>query len=190
MTDPKATPAKPVASTPAPAKAKESDEVFIPPKTISTTAAPTAPKATVAAAKAGELSSVGAQLHPEAEVSKVQGKVTLDAGGSHIAAAPQPTPAEAVSYPSTGGLPDTGPNSKYVLGSDNRPQLYNADGERVNADGQLIDDFGDVIPDKGVTDDERARRVDDRNMMRQPEFVSEATKAEMDAGRRALSSRR
>lgn len=174
------------------------DKVTIPPKSTSpspapskTASAPSSPAKTTTPAKPSTLSSVGAELHPDASVKKVDGKVTLDAGGSHPAAAPQPTPAEAVLYPSTGGLPDTGPNSKYVLGTDAGPELYNRDGQRVNADGQLIDDFGAVIPDKGSDNVTLAedRRVADKNMQRQERYMPQSTKDEMEAGRRALANR-
>lgn len=156
----------------------KTDEVVLPKKVATTTVEKKDPSAT--------MSSVGAELHPDADTKTVQGKVTLDAGGPHVSAAPQPTPAEAVSYPSTGGLPDTGPNSKYVLGDERGPELYNRDGERVDADGNLIDEFGVRIPTKGV---DESRRVTDKNMMRQPKSTSPATKAEMDAGRKALANR-
>lgn len=158
----------------------KTDKVVIPPKV---TPASAAKNQTV---DASTMSSVGAELHPDAETKTIEGKLTLDAGGSHLAAAPQPTPAEAVLYPSTGGLPDTGPNSKYVLGEDTRPALYNADGDLVDADGYPIDDFGARIPDKGPFMPER---IVDKNRQKQDEFVSAATKAEMDAGKRALSNR-
>jgi len=179
------------------------DKVTIPPKstspsptptkTASATSTPSVPAKSTPASKVDTrtMSSVGAELHPDASVKKVDGKVTLDAGGSHPAAAPQPTPAEAVLYPSTGGLPDTGPNSKYVLGTDAGPELYNRDGQRVNADGQLIDDFGAVIPDKGSDNVTLAedRRVSDKNMQRQERYMPQSTKDEMEAGRRALANR-
>lgn len=189
-------------------KKTDDDKVTIPPKSASPSPSPTtAPKTTspspssstttAAAAKKAEesrtMSSVGAELHPEATTKKVDGKLALDAGGSHPAAAPQPTPAEVVLYPSTGGLPDTGPNSKYVLGTYTGPELFNRNGDRVNADGQLIDDYGNVIPEKGDVNVNPTvaadRRVIDKNMQKQSEYVSEATKAEMDAGRRALGNR-
>lgn len=127
------------------------------------------------------MSSVGAELAPEATTFKEDGKVVLDAGGPYVAAAPQPTPAEAVAYPATGGLPDTGPHSKYVLGEDRGPKLYNENGERVNRDGDLIDQFGDRIPKKGVDENDTAA------VAKRP--VSKYTKAEMDAGKKALSDR-
>lgn len=161
------------------------DKVVIPPKATSL------PSAT---AKGKDMdtrtmSSVGAELHPDAPVTKVDGKVTIDASegtSNKASAAPQPTPSEAVIYPPTGGLPDTGPNSKYALGDERGLELYNRDGERVDADGRLIDEFGDRIPDKGV---DETRRVNDKNLMKQERFVSASTKAEMDAGKRALSNR-
>lgn len=130
-------------------------------------------------AEAATMSSDGAELAAEATVTKEDGKVTLDAGGPYIAAAPQPTPAEAVLYPATGGLPDTGPNSKYVAGEDRGPKLFNAEGERVDAYGNLIDEFGDVIQKKG--DAKEAPQPDPMSE------VSAATRAEMEAGRAALN---
>lgn len=127
------------------------------------------------------LSSVGAELHPEATVTKVDGMVALDAGGDHFAAAPQPTPAEVVGYPSTGGLPDTGPNSKYVKGERAGPELFNREGQRVNRDGQPIDDFGDRIPLKGK--DEVLKEGDAEVKKEVPPRIKE----EMEAGARALA---
>ena len=158
----------------------KTDKVVIPPKVTPASAAKDKP------VDATTMSSVGAELHPDATTTTVDGKLALDAGGSHPAAAPQVTPAEVVLYPSTGGLPDTGPNSKYVLGDDSRIALYNADGDLVDADGYPIDDFGDRIPDKGPFVPER---IVDKNLQKQESFVSEATKAEMEAGKRALSNR-
>ena len=170
MTDTKPTEPKP--------EAKTADKVVIPPK-----ATTTPPKS---ANDTKSMSSVGVELHPEAPTAKVQGKLAIDASKQTPSEAPQPTPAEVVSYPSTGGLPDTGPNSKYVLGEQRGPELYNRDGERVDADGNLIDDWGNRIPDKGVTEE---RRNADYNQMRQETYVSPTTKAEMDAGKKALSNR-
>lgn len=127
------------------------------------------------------MSSVGAELDPEvARVEKVDGKVALDAGGPYAAAAPRPTPAEAVLYPATGGLPDTGPSSKYVLGENRGPKLYDEDGNRVNRDGDLIDENFDVIPDKTAG---RATKPDPKHK------VSSLTRQEMEAGQRALGRR-
>lgn len=180
---------------------KTDEKVTIPPKaataapaTVAPTTAPAKPATTAEAKKieaSRTMSSVGAELHPDAPTTKVDGKLAIDAGGTHPAAAPLPTPAEAVLYPATGGLPDTGPNSKYVLGTYTGPELYNRDGQRVNADGQLIDDFGNVVVADGssVTFADTSRRVTDRNLQKQDEFISEQTKAEMEAGRRALANR-
>jgi hypothetical protein len=192
MSDPKTTAAKPAAAKPAETKpapviadVADADEVVVLPKpALNTTSAPVA-KATVASG----VSSVGAELHPDASVKKVAGVPTLDAGGPYVSEAPAPTPAAAVAYPSTGGLPDTGPNSKYVLGTYTGPELYNRDGQRVNADGQLIDEAGNVIAPAEVSLLDAAARYPDKNLMRQEEFVSEATKAEMEAGAARLRSR-
>ena len=190
MSDPKTTAAKVAEKTtvskPAPTIADADEPVILPKPALHTTAAPVATKAP---APAAGMSSVGAELHPDATVSKVAGVATLDAGGPYVSAAPAPTPAAAVAYPSTGGLPDTGPNSKYVAGTYTGVELYNRDGQRVNADGQLIDDVGNLIVDEVVLTEAGPRRIVDKNMMRQPEFVSEATKAEMQAGAAALKSR-
>lgn len=193
MTDPK---------TPPKSDPKD-DKVVIPQKTTSAPASPAkpAPAATSSASSASKtvpndtkrdprsMSSVGADLHPDAPTTTVDGKLAIDASKPTVAAAPAPTPAEAVVYPPTGGLPDTGPNSKYVLGTDSGPELYNRDGQRVNADGQLLDDTGAVIPGtRGQTLAEN-RRVTDKNMQRQERFVSQSTKDEMEAGKRALKNR-
>lgn len=119
------------------------------------------------------LSSVGARLSDEADVSR---DGILDAGGPYVAEAPRPTPAEAVSYPATGGLPDTGPASKYVQGSDRGVKLFNEDGERVDRDGRLINEFGDRI----VAHQEPPRPED------AVKPIPAAIKAEMDAGAAAL----
>lgn len=192
MSDPKSptkTDAKPNVPTSAPKAAPvvadAEDAVILPKPALHTTTASVAKAATPAAG----MSSVGAELHPDAEVSKVAGRATLDAGGPYVSAAPAPTPAEAVAYPSTGGLPDTGPNSKYVLGAYTGPELYNRDGQRVNADGQLIDEVGNTIVEADVDLTAGNRRTIDRNLMRQDEFLSEQTKAEMEAGKRRLANR-
>ena len=136
------------------------------------------------------LSSVGAELHPDAVTKKVDGMVALEAGGDHPAAAPQPTPAEVVLYPSTGGLPDTGPNSKYARGERSGPELFNREGQRVNRDGQLIDDFGDRIPAKG--EDEVLKETDPDSRLskaRANRDVPKRIKEEMEAGKKALGRR-
>lgn len=118
-------------------------------------------------------SSVGATLSEDA---KLDGDI-LDAGGPYVAAAPAPTPAEMVSYPATGGLPDTGPHSKYVLGDDRGVKLFNEDGERVDRDGRLLNEFGDRIrveQDPPHPDDAKKP-------------IPASIKAEMDAGAAALS---
>jgi hypothetical protein len=198
MSDTKPTAAKPAATkeaakdtapktAPVVADADE-DTVVLPKPALNTTSAAVATSKNDPAAG---LSSVGAELHPDAKVANVAGAATLDAGGPYVSEAPAPTPAAAVAYPSTGGLPDTGPNSKYVLGAYAGPELYNRDGQRVNADGQLIDDFGNIIvaSDVDLTARTANRRVSDTNMMRQNDHLSEQTKAEMDAGKRALDNR-
>lgn len=187
MSDPKGTAAKPAASKTAPIVADEEEAVILPKPALNTAAASVA-KAASAAPAAG-LSSVGAELHEDAAVSNVAGRATLDAGGPYVSAAPAPTPAEAVAYPSTGGLPDTGPNSKYVLGTYTGPELYNRDGQRVNADGQLIDEVGNLLVAADVDLTAGNRRTYDRNLMRQDDFLSEQTKAEMEAGKRRLENR-
>ncbi len=173
-------------ATKAPPVVEDTEDAVILPKPALSAASPSVAKA---ATPAAGMSSVGAELHPDAEVSKVAGRATLDAGGPYVSEAPAPTPAEAVAYPSTGGLPDTGPNSKYVLGAYTGPELYNRDGERVNGDGQLIDSYGNLLNDADVDLTISTRRSYDRNLMRQEEVVSEATKAEMEAGKRALANR-
>lgn len=197
MSDPKAaTPAAtktapaPAKAAPAPAKpapvvADSEDAVVLPKPALNTAPASAAKSATPAAG----LSSVGAELHPEADVSKVDGKVTLDAGGPYVSAAPAVTPTEAVAYPSTGGLPDTGPNSKYVAGPYSGPELYNRDGQRVNGDGDLIDSYGNRLTEADVDLTINTRRAPDTNLMRQDEYLSEQTKAEMEAGKRRLDNR-
>jgi hypothetical protein len=172
----------------APVVADDNDDVVVLPKPALNTTSASVGKTQVD--PAAGMSSVGAELHPDAKVSNVAGNATLDAGGPYVSEAPAPTPAAAVAYPSTGGLPDTGPNSKYVLGAYDGPELYNRDGQRVNADGQLIDEFGNTIvaTDVDLTA-ATSRRLTDTNLMRQEEHVSEQTKAEMDAGKRALENR-
>jgi hypothetical protein len=128
------------------------------------------------------LSSVGADLSDEAPVTKVDGMVAIDAGGPYAAAAPQPTPAEVVLYPATGGLPDTGPNSKYAKKDKRVPEFFNKEGERINRDGQLIDEFGDRIRAKGVDERDEEEKVSPKNL---PKRVQE----EMEAGKKALGSR-
>lgn len=187
MSDPKGTAAKPAAPKTAPIVADEEEAVILPKPALNTAAASVAK--TASAAPAAGLSSVGAELHEDAEVSNVAGRATLDAGGPYVSAAPAPTPAEAVAYPSTGGLPDTGPNSKYVLGTYTGPELYNRDGQRVNADGQLIDEVGNLLVAADVDLTAGNRRTYDRNLMRQDDFLSEQTKAEMEAGKRRLENR-
>lgn len=181
----KAAAAKAAAPKTAPVVADDEDVVILPKPALNTASASVAKSATPAAG----LSSVGAELHEDAEVSNVAGRATLDAGGPYVSAAPAPTPAEAVAYPSTGGLPDTGPNSKYVLGTYTGPELYNRDGQRVNADGQLIDEVGNLVVEPSVDLTAGSRRTYDRNLMRQDEFLSEQTKAEMEAGKRRLENR-
>jgi hypothetical protein len=129
------------------------------------------------------MSSVGAQLAPEANTFTEDGVTVLDAGGPHLAAAPLPTPAEAVAYPATGGLPDTGPNSKYVMKEVPVVELFNREGVRVDRDGMPIDPFGDRIPLKG----EKEVLMTDVERTNVP--VPSRVKEEMEAGKRALGGR-
>jgi hypothetical protein len=129
------------------------------------------------------MSSVGAELAPEANTYVEDGMTVLEAGGDNVAAAPLPTPAEAVAYPATGGLPDTGPNSKYAVKEVPVVELFNRDGQRVDRDGRPIDAFGDRIPHKG------ADEVLKTSGASSSAHISQTTKAEMDAGRKALGAR-
>lgn len=129
------------------------------------------------AGSATGMSSVGAELNDDATTFKEDGMVVLDAGGPYVTKAPAVTPAELVSYPATGGLPDTGPHSKYVIGEDVGVKLFNEDGERVDRDGVVIDEFGDRIVGT-ITDPARPEDAG---------HIPEAIKAEMDAGKKALS---
>ncbi len=128
------------------------------------------------AGSATGMSSVGAELNPEATTFKEDGHTVLDAGGPYVTKAPAVTPAELVSYPATGGLPDTGPHSKYVVGEDVGVKLFNEDGERVDRDGIVIDEFGDRIV--GISDPARPEDAG---------HIPESIKAEMEAGKKALN---